>query len=301
MDLTGTGLDLPADLRARLRDLRFRTLLDAPVGPLGRQESRSRGSGLEFAQYRGYVAGDAPRQIDWRLYARSDRLFVRESERDSPLSVYVVVDASASMAQDDLARPGWTRLHAARRLAACALEIALREGERFGLLAFTAGAPLWLGANGGRGHRDRCLAALASLGAEASWPNAATLDGFAARIERGALVLLLSDGFEPAALDFAQRLAGAGRSVALLRVLTSEEREFPFSGALKLVDPETNEQRECDGAAVRAGFLQRFSAARADLQQRLASAGVACVEHWLDLPEDEALRALFGAPRGGAR
>jgi uncharacterized protein (DUF58 family) len=301
MNLTGTGLDLPPELRARLRDLRFSTARDAPVGPLGRQESRSRGSGLEFAQYRGYVAGDSPRQIDWKLFARSDRLFVRESERDSPLCVYLVLDCSASMAQEDAARPGWTRLHAARRLAACALEIALREDERFGLLAFGANTPLWLGAGAGRGHRDRCLAALGSLETGGQWPPRAALDGFAARIERGALVLVLSDGFEPAAHEFAARLAASGRSVAMLRVLTAEEREFPFRGALLLVDPETGERREVDAARVREAFLQRFGAARAELARQLASSGVALAEHWLDAPEDEVLRELFGAPRGGAR
>jgi uncharacterized protein (DUF58 family) len=301
MDLNGTGLELPPELRARLRDLRFSTVRDAPVGPLGRQESRSRGSGLEFAQYRGYVAGDAPRQIDWKLYARSDRLFVRESERDSPLCVYLVIDCSASMAQDDAARPGWTRLHAARRLSACALEIALREDERFGLLAFGSKTPLWLGAGAGRAHRDRCLAALASLASGGQWPQRALLDGFAARIERGALVLLLTDGFEPAAQEFAARLASSGRSVAMLRVLTAEEREFPFRGALLLLDPESGERREVDAARVREGFLQRFAAARAELAKQLAGAGVAIAEHWLDAPEDEVLRELFGAPRGAGR
>lgn len=297
MNLAGTGLDLPAELRARLRDLRLRTPLQAPIGPLGRQQSRSRGQGLEFAQYRGYVAGDAPRQVDWKLFARSDRLFVRESERDAPLSVYLVLDCSPSMAQDDLANPGWTRLHAARRLAACALELALREDELFGLLAFEARAPLWAAANGGRGQRDRLLSALAGLAPTQAWPQARALDAFAARMPAGALVLVLSDGFDGAAAEFAVRLAAAQRSVAIIRILTAEERDFPLRGAQHLVDPESSAVREVDGEAVRAGFLQRFGDARAEFIAGLQQRGVACVEHWLDQPEDLALRALFG--RGG--
>lgn len=297
MNLAGSGLDLPPELRARLRDLRLRTPLQAPLGPLGRQQSRSRGQGLEFAQYRGYVAGDAPRQVDWKLFARSDRLFVRESERDAPLSVYLVLDCSPSMAQDDLARPGWTRLHAARRLAACVLELALREDELFGLLAFEARAPLWAAANGGRGQRDRLLSALAGLAPTQAWPEARSLDAFAARMPPGALVLVLSDGFDSAASEFAARLAAAQRSVAFIRILTAEEREFPLRGALHLVDPESSAVREVDAEAVRAGFLQRFGAARSEFIVNLQQRGVACVEHWLDHSEDVALRALFG--RGG--
>ena len=69
---------------------------------------------MEFAQYRAYEPGDEPRQIDWKLYARSDKFFVREAERDSPLTAWVVLDATASMAQTDAARPGWSGINAVK-------------------------------------------------------------------------------------------------------------------------------------------------------------------------------------------
>ena len=96
---------IPADVRARLKNLRLRARHGAGGDGLGQHASRSRGAGLEFAQYRAYEPGDEPRRIDWKLYARSDRYFVRESERDSPLTIWLVIDASASMAQHDAARP----------------------------------------------------------------------------------------------------------------------------------------------------------------------------------------------------
>ena len=68
------------------------------------------------------------------MYARSDRFFVREAERESPLAVWLLVDATASMAQEDATRPGWSRLSAAKGLAACVAELALRQGDRFGLV-----------------------------------------------------------------------------------------------------------------------------------------------------------------------
>ncbi len=76
---------IPADVRARLRDLRLAARRASAATGFGQHHSRSRGAGLEFAQYRAYEPGDDPRQIDWKLYARSDRFFVREAERDSPL------------------------------------------------------------------------------------------------------------------------------------------------------------------------------------------------------------------------
>src|SRR5689334_8376757 len=107
---------IPADVRARLKNLRLRARHGAGGDGLGQHQSRSRGAGLEFAQYRAYEPGDEPRRIDWKLYARSDRFFVRESERDSPLTIWIVIDASASMAQCDAAQPTWRKLDAAKTI-----------------------------------------------------------------------------------------------------------------------------------------------------------------------------------------
>ena len=95
---------IPADVRARLKDLRLSSRRQSTAQGIGQHHSRSRGAGMEFAQYRAYEPGDEPRQIDWKLYARSDKFFVREAERDSPLTAWVLLDATASMAQTDGAR-----------------------------------------------------------------------------------------------------------------------------------------------------------------------------------------------------
>ncbi|WP_313466159.1 DUF58 domain-containing protein, partial [Stenotrophomonas sp.] len=132
---TGTPLTLPPELRARLRTLRLRPRVASGASGIGQHASRSRGAGLEFAQYRAYEPGDELRQIDWKLYARSDRFFVRESERESPITVWLLLDATASASQADRAAPQRTRLDHMRGLAACVVELALRQGDRFGLLA----------------------------------------------------------------------------------------------------------------------------------------------------------------------
>ena len=126
---------IPPEVRARLPELRLGARRAVGDRGIGLHRSRSRGAGLEFAQYRAYEPGDEPRQIDWKLYARSDRFFVREAERESPLTVWLLVDASASMAQADRARPGYSRLDAARGIAACLADLALLQGDRFGLVA----------------------------------------------------------------------------------------------------------------------------------------------------------------------
>lgn len=296
----GAAQDMPAslippELRARLRGLRLAARHAAGGDGLGQHTSRSRGAGLEFAQYRAYEPGDELRRIDWKLYARSDRYFVREAERDSPLTVWAIVDASASMRQRDAARPDGSKLDAAKTLAACTFELALRQGDRFGLLALGGAAPLFVPAGTGPRQRDRCTIELVRLAPAGGSPDAAALLPLWERIQPAAVVALLSDFFDDAAAGLALRLAAARREVLTVQLLTAEERDFPFGGGHRFVDPESGAERRVEASAVRKDYLERFGAARAELARRFAAAGIRHVEHVLDRPLDEPLRALFGS------
>ena len=284
---------IPRDVRARLKDVRLVPRRATGAHGFGLHRSHSRGAGLEFAQYRAYEPGDEPRQVDWKLYARSDRFFVREAERESPVTVWLLIDATASMNQGDAARSHWSRLDAARGLAACTMEVALRQGDRFGL-AFLGGNGLDVApANAGLRHRDRCLLALRDLRAEGAWPVEAALRPLWERIAPGSLVMMLGDGFDENATQFAQRLAAARREVLAIRILTAEERDFPFRGGHRFHDVETGTELLADAASVRSDFLARFAAARRTLAMQLAANGVRQVEYILDEALDMPLRKLF--------
>lgn len=285
---------LPPEVRVRLRGLRLRSRRTAGQSGIGAHASRSRGSGLEFAQYRAYEAGDEPRQIDWKLYARSDRLFVREAERESPLAVWIVIDASGSMAQADSARPGWSRLDAAKAMAACLAEIALREGDRFGWVTLGAGAVRPVAPGAGLRQRDRLRLELGALTADGTFPAADRLAPLWHRIGRNDLVVVLSDLFDDEAVVLLERLAAAGREVAAVQLLTVDERDFPFVGGHRFVDPETGAELPGDGAALRGSFVKRFAAARATLAARLATSGIRFADHVLDVAIDAPLQRLFG-------
>ncbi len=285
------------DVRARLRDLHLFARGHAGGNGLGQHASRSRGAGLEFAQYRAYEPGDEPRRIDWKLYARSDRYFVREAERDSPLTVWLLLDATASMQQTDAAHPAFAKLDAAKSLAACVIELALRQGDRFGLIALGGAVPVLVPAGAGARQRDRCLLELSRIAATGSWPDPATLRPLQERIAANALVVLLSDFFDDAAVELAERLSAARREVLTVQLLGADERDFPFTGGHRFRDPESTNERRVEAPAVRKEFLERFDAARAELAGRFAARGIRHVEHVLDQPLDAPLRCLFGSVR----
>lgn len=284
---------IPADVRSRLKDLRLTARRAIGAQGIGVHHSRSRGAGLEFAQYRAYEPGDELRQIDWKLYARSDRFFVREAERESPLTVWIVLDATASMNQRDGERG--TRFDAARRLTACIAELALRQGDRFGLLMLLGDGVRLVSPGNGVRQRDQLLLALHGLTAGGTFPVAEKLAPVWERIGAGDLVIALSDGFDEAMVALIERLAAARREVLAIQLLTAEERDFPFTGGHRFRDPETGEELLGDAAALRADYLQRFAEAQRLLDARLDASGIRHARYYTDQPLDLPLRRLFGA------
>lgn len=284
---------IPADVRSRLRSLRLWPQRASGNRSIGAHASRSRGAGLEFAQYRAYEPGDEPRQIDWKLYARSDRFFVRESERESPITIWLLLDATASMGQADQLRPDWTRLHTAKALAACVAELALQQGDAFGLVAIHGDGLQLLPSGTGLRQRDRLHLQLRALRANGQWPEPQRLAPIWERIATNDMVVMIGDGFDDAAIALAERLANAGRDVIHLQLLTVEERDFPFRDGHRFREPETGEELLADGPAVRADYLQRMADARRRLDARLQAAGIRHDTAFLDEPIDAPLQRLF--------
>ncbi|WP_300397453.1 DUF58 domain-containing protein [uncultured Sphingobium sp.] len=286
---------LPPDVRSRLRGLRLVTRRAVGSHGIGLHQSHSRGAGLEFAQYRAYEPGDELRQIDWKLYARSDKFFVREAERESPVAVWILIDASASMGQSDAARPDYSRLDASKAIAAAIGELAMQQGDRFGLIALgDSGLRLVPPATGLR-QRDRMMLELLDIAAARTFASNDQLGPVWERIGTHDLVIMLSDCFDNRAVALVEKLASAGRETLVIEMLTVAERDFPFTGGFRFRDPETGEELLADGAALRTEFLARFGAAREALHARLDATGIRHVAHVLDEPVDLPLRRLFAA------
>lgn len=286
---------LPPALRAHLRELRIASRRVSPLRGGGMHRSRDKGAGLEFSQYRSYEPGDELRRIDWKLYARSDRFFVREAERDSPLAAWVLLDASASMAQADESQPAWSRLDAGKALAAALAEVAVRQGDRIGLAVLRDDGLALVPAATGARQRDRILLQLHGLEARGAFPDEARLLPLWERIPADDLVVFIGDCFDEACIALAERFAAARREVLAIQVLTVAERDFPFDDGRRFRDPETGEELPGDGRALRADFLARFGAAQRTLHARFDAAGIRHAAHVLDEPLDRPLRRLFPA------
>jgi len=263
-----TPVILETDISLLTR-LRFVTRNRKRGGTWGERRSTRRGAGLEFADYRNYTPGDDPRRVDWNLYARLDRPYVRLHEEEEDLAVMVLLDGSASMAWGEGVAARWP---AVQRLAMAFGTMALLGGDMLWGAALHTARAFW-GPGRGRGLLPGWQTWCTTLAPSAATPQVATpladaLRDIASRPQRPGLTLLLTDGYDPGGLHAGvAALAGRGHEVVLLHLLTPDELDPTLRGDLRLVDAETGVKREVtvDGAALDA-YQRRLASWQTELR-----------------------------------
>ena len=217
----------------------------------GERLTRKRGQSVEFADYRQYVAGDDLRMIDWNIFGRLERLFLKLFLEEEDLHVYILVDRSASMR---FGKP--SKLFYAKKVAAALGYIALANYDRLVLGTFGEGAPNMLGAMRGKRNILRALDFLARATAEGLTDGQSSLRSFAVSHRTKGIVILISDLFDKggheAALSYL--LAGA-HDVFVIQVLSPEELAPELAGDLTLVDAEDEDFTE---VTISAPLLGRY-------------------------------------------
>ncbi|MEL7447931.1 MAG: DUF58 domain-containing protein [Pseudomonadota bacterium] len=276
---------------ARIRDLKLLARTAIEGSRHGFHTSRQRGAGLEFNQYRQYEHGDDPRQIDWRLYARSDRVFVRQSERESQLDVWFLLDTTASMQQPSGQVADWTRLDYARSLVACLAWAAQTQGDACGLLGINARGLDFLPARAGPRHLDALLMTLEGLSARGTWPADTALPALWEHLRKPGLVIVVSDFFQAGdeLEKLVSRLRAARQEVMTLQLVTSDELDFPYTGTVEFIDRETGERVRADARAYRESYRQRITASLTALARAMARLGVVHERLVIEAPLDDAV------------
>lgn len=266
----------------------------------GIHKSPHRGAGEDFAKHRDYQQGDDVRYLDWKLYARTDRLHVREFEERSNLQAYLVVDTSASM---DYAEPdGVTKSRYAAFLAAALAHLMLRSGDAVGLAVAGADARLLLPPRSRRGHLHDLLLHLERMRPAGGGNAAEALDRVGGAMKRRGRVVLISDllGDDDGAalVASAGRLRARGDEVIILRVLTPAESGERAPGAGLFFDPEKPGQELPATPESDSGYVRRVTAYYDSIADRLRERGVEYVPLSTAQPVEEALVAWANRRRG---
>ena len=203
----------------------------------GKHRSPHRGSSVEFAEYRKYVAGDDTRRLDWKAFARSDRFYIKEFEADTNLRAYFVVDASGSM---NFTGAGESKIQVARRIAASLAYLLVNQGDAAGLSICTDKLHLEVPPSRRAAHLERFFSTLGKVQPSGETGLIQALHTLAEKIGQRAFVVILSDLFtDTAALgDALQHLRYRKHDISVFHLMDPLELGFEFDRPHRFVDLE---------------------------------------------------------------
>lgn len=230
---------LDHDLLSRLGSLPVESRVPMMGNVAGKHRSPHRGSSVEFAEYRKYVAGDDTRRLDWKAFARSDRFYIKEFEADTNLRAYFVLDASGSM---NFAGTGESKVRYARRIAASLSYLLVNQGDAAGLSLCTDKLHIEVPPSRRPAHLERIFSTLADLKPAGGTGLLGALHAIAEKIGQRAFVVILSDLFtDPAALgDAFQHLRYRKHDISVFHLMDPLEIGFDFERPHRFVDLEDN-------------------------------------------------------------
>ncbi len=286
-ETTVPGLERPslispsALMSIRNLELRARVVVEGFWSGLHR--SPYHGFSVEFSEYRQYTPGDDPRYLDWRLYARSDRYYLKKFEDETNLRCYLLTDQSRSMAYGSI---GHTKADYANTLAATLASFLYQQGDAVGLLTFDEKIRDYLPARHRTGHLRSLMLHLERPTAGAGTDLSSPLRRVVEIVRKRSLMILISDLL--AATEGLEgeltALAASGHEVLLFQVLDPAELQFGFEEPVVLQDVETGRELMLDPVTARAQYLERITRHCAEMEGLCRKLGIGYRRFGTDQP-----------------
>jgi uncharacterized protein (DUF58 family) len=255
----------------------------------GLHASPFQGFSVEFSEHRKYTPGDDPKDIDWLVYAKTDKYYVKKFEAETNITGYLVMDLSRSMGYTY--RQEMTKFEYGVCLAAALCYLMIHQQDPVGLLTFDQRIRNSLAPKSKRSHLADVLSLLARLRPEGETDIAHSLIQVAAMLRHASLVMIFSDllGEPEPILQALHRLRHRGHDVILFHVLDEAETRFPFEGMVELEDPETQETLALDADGFRADYLNEIDVFRETYRRECFQAGIDYVPLDTSMQFDKAL------------
>ena len=240
----------------------------------GLHASPFHGFSVEFSEHRKYTPGDDPKDIDWLVYAKTDKYYVKKFEAETNITGYLVMDLSRSMGYTY--RQEMTKFDYSICLAAALCYLMIQQQDPVGLLTFDTKIRQSLRPKARRSHLGDVLSLLANLKPEGETNIAHSLVQVAAMLRHSSLVMIFSDllADPDPIMDALYRLRHGGHDVIIFHVLDEAEVQFPFSGMVELEDPETEQRMAIDADGFRRAYLDELAAFRDRYRRDCFQAGV---------------------------
>jgi uncharacterized protein (DUF58 family) len=285
-------IDPAALMRIKNLQLRAKVVVEGFLSGLHR--SPYHGFSVEFTEYREYTPGDDLRYLDWKLFARSDRYYLKRFEDETNLRCYLLVDLSKSMGFGSLT---YDKAEYAKTVAATIAYFLSLQRDAVGLVTFDAAIKDYLPARFRPGHMHRLMLCLEKAPAGTGTDLTAPLEQIAKTARKRGLVVLLSDLLAPIG-ELETKLGylrSRGHEVVVIRTLDPVEIDFPFEEAAMFQDLESGRELYVDPHLVRERYQQRFGEHRAALTQTCSKLGIDLYELATNQPLEMALFDLINA------
>ena len=259
----------------------------------GQNQSLRRGAGLEFSQYRSYQPGDDLRQLDWKMFARSDRYYIREAEVDTNITVRFIVDGSASMAHED--ENGISKMDYARFLVASLAYLASTQGDAVGLYVLHEQQLINLTPRSDNMHLQRFWHQLTEIKPSGRFPDAQTADNLFSGRRQKELTVFVTDLYEheQEITDLLYKLGAQRHELLLCHLMSRNELDFKFEGTLTFEDLETGQTMQVGTAEQRKTYLTKLQNWLQQTEKGMRNRQITYDRFVTDEPLDQALRAFL--------
>ncbi|ADB16233.1 von Willebrand factor type A [Pirellula staleyi DSM 6068] len=255
----------------------------------GLHASPFHGFSVEFSEHRRYSLGDDPKDIDWLVYAKTDKYYVKKFEAETNITGYLVMDLSQSMAYT--LRQELTKFDYAICLAAALCYLMVHQQDPVGLITFDTQVRDCLPPRSKRTQLGNVLAHLANLKPQGETNVAKSLAQIAAMLKNRSLVMVFSDLLvDPSELSLSlKQLRHRGHDVILFHILDEAEVNFPFDGSVEFEDPETGEKMVVDASGYKSDYRKTVADYREGLKRDCFKSGVDYVPLDTSMQFDKAL------------
>ncbi|EMI22041.1 protein containing DUF58 [Rhodopirellula maiorica SM1] len=255
----------------------------------GLHSSPFHGFSVQFSEHRRFNQGDDPKLIDWLVYAKTDKYYVKRFEAETNLTGYLAIDLSKSMGFTE--SQSMTKFEYATCLAASLTYLMTMQQDPVGLLTLGEKVRAELPARSRRGHLGDVMARLTQMQPVGNTDLAASLTQVAAMLKHHSLVMLFSDLLDDseATLSALARLRHGGHDVIVFHILDEAEVNFPYDGPVQFEDSETNETITVDATGFREDYLAQLNEFRDNFRERCANLRIDYVPLDTSMPFDKAL------------
>ncbi|MCH8175313.1 MAG: DUF58 domain-containing protein [Proteobacteria bacterium] len=271
-------------------ELRARVVVEGFLA--GLHKSPHRGFSVEFNDYRHYQRGDDMRHVDWRLYARSGKLYIKQYEDETNVRCVILLDTSASMAYTS---GGMSKLDYGLTLASALAYFIARQRDAVGLITFDDQIREYLPAKTRQLHLMRILRALSRVQAGQKTDVVKPLTDLASSLKKKSMVILISDMLddEERIINTLTNLRAMGNDIITFHIMDDAELNFPFNEASEFIDMENNESYITSPAAIRKAYLKNINEFLAYCKKQCQTNGIDyCLMNTRE-PLDQALSAYI--------